>query len=417
MFRLEALVHAGSRRHGEILLARPPSYALLTGLFGVVACSIVVFFACFSYTRKVQVPGVLLPSEGLIRLAAMQGGVVVERSVAEGATVAADDILFVLSSERAQAEPGNAEQTISRLLGSRRDSLVAERDHLRRQAGQRVAAANRRIRDLSDSIVQLDEQARRQRRRVEIAEEAVARQVDLQKAGFVSAAQVQDRQGDLIDQQQRVADLLRLQASAARELAAARADLDEAETQALRDQAAAQRGISILEQELAENEARRRIYVRAPQGGTVTAITAERGQTIAASQTLASIVPQGSTLEAELYAPSRSAGFLRTGMPVLIRYQAYAYQKFGQARGLVKEVARTALQADELRFPGASRMGGAMAEPVYRVRVTLERQTVTAYGDGQALRPGELLDASVLLESRRLYEWVLEPLYTITGRV
>jgi membrane fusion protein len=28
-----------------------------------------------------------------------------------------------------------------------------------------------------------------------------------------------------------------------------------------------------------------------------------------------------------------------------------------------------------------------------------------------------VLDASILLEKRRLYEWVLEPLYTVTGRL
>jgi membrane fusion protein len=32
------------------------------------------------------------------------------------------------------------------------------------------------------------------------------------------------------------------------------------------------------------------------------------------------------------------------------------------------------------------------------------------------LQPGMQLEADVELETRRLFEWVLEPLYTITGR-
>jgi membrane fusion protein len=33
------------------------------------------------------------------------------------------------------------------------------------------------------------------------------------------------------------------------------------------------------------------------------------------------------------------------------------------------------------------------------------------------LLAGMAVEADVLLERRRLYEWVLEPLYTVTGRL
>lgn len=62
------------------------------------------------------------------------------------------------------------------------------------------------------------------------------------------------------------------------------------------------------------------------------------------------------------------------------------------------------------------RQGGA-GEPLYRVRVRLERQSITTYGQAQPLKAGMALDASVLLERRKLYEWVLEPLYSISGKV
>ena len=156
--------------------------------------------------------------------------------------------------------------------------------------------------------------------------------------------------------------------------------------------------------------------MRAPQDGTVSAIAFDVGQPVAANQSLASLVPTGSELEAELYAPSRAAGFIKPGMKVLLRYQAYAYQKFGQARGTVREVAASAMRQDELPLPGTTPSGVA-GEPLYRVRVRLDRQDVTVYGRPLALRTGALLDASVLLEQRRLYEWLLDPLYSATGRV
>ena len=68
-------------------------------------------------------------------------------------------------------------------------------------------------------------------------------------------------------------------------------------------------------------------------------------------------------------------------------------------------------------FPGVAAPGGSGSEPMYRIRVRLGRQDILAYGQAQALKSGMGLDASILLERRRLYEWILEPLYSITGRI
>ena len=57
------------------------------------------------------------------------------------------------------------------------------------------------------------------------------------------------------------------------------------------------------------------------------------------------------------------------------------------------------------------------AEPLYRITVRLDRQDVPAYGAPQALAPGMQLDADVVLDRRRLIEWIFEPVLGIAGRV
>ena len=127
-------------------------------------------------------------------------------------------------------------------------------------------------------------------------------------------------------------------------------------------------------------------------------------------------MPQGASLRADLYAPSRAIGFVKPGDKVLIRYQAYPYQKFGHQEGAVESVAKTALPTQELNgLPTPT--GNNSNEPLYRVSVKLAAQTVNAYGKAQPLQAGMLLDADVLQEKRRLYEWVLEPLYSLTGKL
>ncbi len=413
LFRVEAVAHAGHRAHGAVLLVRPLSYAVLTLLFVAIAATLVGFFGLASYTRKVDVQGRLAPSRGLIRVIPAQTGLISESRVKEGQVVQGGEVLFVLTSERQTAGQGNAEQVISELLMARRDSLQREQSQLRLQDAQRLDAARHRAEDLAAEIRRIDDQAALQQRRIEMARSTTKRYSELAASNFVSPVQVQDKQAELLDQEQRLVELQRAGAASARELSTARAEVRDLQVQAVRDQQASERNVSATEQDLTENEARRQILVRAPSAGTVTAITGEPGQTVAANQSLASILPADSELEAELYAPSRAVGFLKPGMTVQLRYHAYAYQKFGQAQGRVHEISRTALRPDELNLPAAA----AANEPVYRVRVALDRQFVSAYGVDQPLLSGATLEGSILLDKRHLYEWVLEPLYTITGHL
>ena len=344
-----------------------------------------------------------------------QQGMVTEIRVKEGQLVNAGEVLFVLDNERASATKGDAAQVITALLTARRDSLSAEQGMLNVQVEQKQVALQRRLDNMAAQLQRINEQIALQQRRTALADQAVTRFRKLYESNFISAAGLQEKEAELIDQQARLADLQRAQVSLRQDQDAIKADLADITMQAKRDAAAVQRNVDAIEQDLTENEARRRLLVRAPQAGMVSGITTQVGQTIAANQIMANISPQDSPLEAELYAPSRSSGFVKPGMTVLIRYQAYPYQKFGQFNGKVREVTHSPLSiAPESNQQIA---GGGKTEPPYRIRVQLEQQSVKTYGQEQRLKPGMALDASILLEQRKLYEWVLEPLYSISGKI
>ena len=415
LFRQQALEHLSSRQYGTVILARPVSHLFLTLLFLGIALAIITFFIFFSTTRKAQSQGVLLPTGGVIRVMPGQSGVITEARVKEGQTVRAGDVLFVLSGERSSANAGAPQQVVSTLLKSRRDSYDAELKQSSLQSRQRMAAGQRRASDLTAEIARMEDQIVLQQRRITLAEQSYKRYSDLHATNYISSAQLQDKQAELLDQHQRLAELQRIKSASGRDLATAQADVRDLQVQAQRDAENLQRNVSEIEQDLTENEARREILVRAAQDGKVTAITTEIGQTVAANSVLASVLPMGAELEAEIYAPSRSVGFIKPGMQVLLRYQAYPYQKFGQYRAQVREVASTSLRPEDLAVPGA--VSGTNGEPLYRIRLRLQRQSVQAYGETLPLKSGMLVDASVLLEQRRLYEWVLEPLFSISGRL
>jgi membrane fusion protein len=78
---------------------------------------------------------------------------------------------------------------------------------------------------------------------------------------------------------------------------------------------------------------------------------------------------------------------------------------------VVSSISRTVLAPGEVAIPGLS-----VKEPVFRVRVTLERADVAAYGRAVPLQPGMLLSADIVIDRRSLLQWILDPLYAVGRR-
>lgn len=417
LFRQQAIEHVMVRQYGTVILTRSFSHVVLTCVFVTLVLLLIAFFTLFETTRKAPIQGILVPTAGVIRVFSNQIGVIKEIRIKEGQFVREGEILFVISSERSTSDPRSTEALISELLAQRRDSFHTELQQAKAQAGQRRAALQQRAKDLQGEIRRLDNQALMQQQRITLSEQTVARFAQLKATNYISAAQLQEREAELLDQRQRLLEIERIRSATQRDLASTQAEEQDIAMQALRDENALRRNASTLEQDLTENEARREIPVRARQSGTITAIAVNLGHTVGTATSLASILPEGNKLEAEMYVPSHAVGFIKPGMTAMLRYRAFPYQKFGQHPACVREVATTSVRPEELPTSAAAIPGAAQSEPVYRIRLELDQQTVQAYGAPMPLRSGMLVDASVMLERRKLYEWVLEPLFSISGRL
>ena len=55
-------------------------------------------------------------------------------------------------------------------------------------------------------------------------------------------------------------------------------------------------------------------------------------------------------------------------------------------------------------------MMACTCEALFRINVRLDQQTITSYGEPLQLKAGLTLEADVLQERRKIWEWVLEPL-------
>ena len=380
----------------------------------LVTAAIVAALGLGSYTRRVTVSGQLLPSGGVLRVHTPQSGVVVEKRVVEGRAVKKGDVLYVINSDRFGVGARDLQADIGTQIGERKRLLEFELSRNARAEKDDLAHLSRRVSTLRSEGQAIERQIEQQRQRVTFAEDARTRYKGLAERDYIAREQFTQKEIEYTEQVSRLTTAQRDLLANQREITSAQREIDALRGRTDSQKAVLQRGISSSSQELTELESRRLVVVTAPESGTATLVSAEPGQLADPLKPLVSIVPANSPLEARLYAPSRTVGFVRVSDTVSLRHQAFPYQKFGQQMGVIAAIATTAVPSTEL--VGFNLPDTTAGEPVYAITVKLAAQTMMAYGEPRALQPGMRVDADILQETRKLYEWLLEPLYSISGR-
>ena len=412
LFRQEVLEARRNTGFGQVSLAPPISFTVWSGMAALVAGGIVALLVFGQYTKRTRVVGITVPAAGVLKLTTPQPGIVIERRVEEGQPVHAGQVMFVLSSERMTDATGRhrgAQSAILEQLDGRRASLAEELARRVRLLDEQAGSTSRRLAALTLEADHLRRELETQSAREASAAEQLARYEELARQNFVSPVTARQRRDELLDQTARRQALERTLLAVQREAGVVSSELRQLPLRAEQQQAELEREMASLQQDIVSAEAARTVVVTAPRDGLVTAIAAERGQTVGL-QPLATLLPRDSPLEAHLFAPSRSVGFVEAGQRVRVRYAAYPFQKFGQYDGEVVQVSRTALAPAELPPQLAL---PAHAEALYRITVRLSLPHVMAYGRAQALTAGMQLEADVMQERRRLIEWVFEPLIAL----
>jgi membrane fusion protein len=417
LFRTEALADRQTQWLGTVLLAPRRSDRLFTlgALLAMLAILGLLLFGQF--TRKARVAGWLVPQQGLVRIFAPQPGVIAQLYVKEGAQVHRGERLVRISSELESSTLGATQAQIVSRLTQLRDTLHDEQRQQERLLTQQRGNYASRLSALSAEFEQIAHDIVTMKERAALAAGNATMYRKLRAQGYISEPQLQTAEADRLEQEARLGALERQQIELTRERVTLQGELNDLPVKTRAQQANIERDLAAAEQELAQAEARREIVIPAPQDGTVTAILVEQGGPANISAALMSIVPAGARLDAHLYSPSRSVGFLRAGQRVWVRYQAYPYQKFGHHEGVIANISRSTVSPAELPPQLAGIAGGVTGiDPVYLITVRLASQTITARGTQAGLQPGMQLEADIPLETRKLYEWVLDPLYSVTGK-
>ena len=411
LFRQQAQANRVNRLYGEISLAQPLSLYLIVAFLSAASLLLVLFLSIFEYARKETVRGYLLPDAGIIRSFPLRSGVITELHVKQGESVTKGQPIATISVQSGLDSGQELGERIIELLEFQKVNLAQEREQrtllyeteMRRLIEQRSG--------ITESIAIYSRQNKLLEERIEILRTEFQQYEELLSSGFLSEAEYQaHRQRQLIVEQEyeesnrRLADTKMDQAQINAEIDSKPIELEIAISN-LENQ------ISNLNQQVDETQNSFRFTVTAPEAGTIASLAAVEGEFIAQNRQIASIIPKGSVLVAELLVPSRSAGFLQLGDEARLRIEAFPYQRFGSVKGTVTRIDRSMILNGEANIPLQ------LSEPVFRVRTSLESQFVSAYGELFEFRSGMLLEADIILDRRSLIAWILDPILSLRGRV
>lgn len=416
LFRKEALDHSQNRLYGEVILLQPLSVTVLVASVVTICAFIIAMLFWGTYARKETVKGFLVPDKGIVKIYAPNTGNVSEVHVSDGDLVYEGQPLLTLMAERSLQGGGDIDTKILDEMNASKahqyKQIQAEKDLLKSE----IERTEKTISGTEKELTHIQESIITQTKRLTILENRVKGAEKLLKQNSASQIEYQKYLEEMLQEKQKLQDLERAKITKENALLQARIELaqlpikSESKINSIEDK------ISEINQRIAEVEGRKVYEVRSPIDGQVTSVQARIGQHKQANLPLLNlpllaIVPKDAKLQVELYVPTRAIGFIEEGQKVRIRFDAFPYQRYGIFEGQITTISKHVLLPNELE------VSMELKEAVYRVTVELSQQDVIAYGKHFPLQAGMSLEADIILDRQTLFEWILDPLFSLKGRI
>lgn len=410
LFRQEAIEARRVRLDGEILLVQPfRSHAAATLLFAAVAF-MGIWIALGSYARTESAKGMLVTDSGTTKMMGLRPGVITGLAVVEGqhvrkgqplATVQVDQDYAAGSRTTAESLKSVAEQ---RVQADRQEASAGERGRSERAGLIASIASDRGQRADVEAQIAIQQQL------VSSLRDTLTRYGPVAARGFISQTEMDRRRQELLTAQGELIKLHQESKTLIEGDRKAQAQLEQSRADEANQSAIARSSAAGFRRQQAELRGEQSYVLLAPEDGVVTAVQTGLGRAVDPAVPLMTIIPSNAAFHAELFAPSRAIGFIKPGDEVRLRYDAFPYERFGSFKGHVTLIAKIALDPRQVDAPFK------FEEPVYRIDASLDQQKVTGYGSVVPLQAGMTLSASLILERRSFFSWLLEPLNAVANR-
>ncbi len=410
LFRRQVQENQHKDAFGEVLIKHPKEYAFFAwGMIAVVALVAIMFFSA-SYTRYSNVFGVITADKGIVKVTARAEGEIIHQQVSEGQSISKGELLYVVSTARHSSSSENLDAQILKQQEALKASLEQDIHVARASHEIQLESLAQKIEGKKQELAQLAEQLAIYQSRIEISEASFTRNQSLLKEGFINQSELDRKQEDHLALLAKHSDLIAKVGSTETSLNELQGQLKLSPKDFEEKINRLQRNVLENQQRLAEISTNVDYKIVSPVDGVVATRLSHVGSFVNRGDALLTIIPDDSRLQAELYVPANSIGFIQSGQDVSMRYSAFPYQQFGLQQGRVKSVAKV------ISLPEDIATSVSLSGAVYKVIVDLASQSVRVKNDYRDVQVGMELEASIALEQRSLVEWILEPLYSLKDK-
>lgn len=411
------------------LLTMPPAAAslLMMSLVGLVAAFLL--WAWLATVQEVTTgQGRVIPASKIQVVQNLEGGIVREVLVREGAVVREGDIILRIDPTQAGSSLGEAREKMAGLMAliarleaeasrtalvfpaelerDNPDLVAHQREHYearRKEIESAIAAFDLQERQRGQEIKEAESKMETLRRALDIAEEELAllRPLERTKAAsrsevLLAEAKVNDTRGAL----EATALAIPRLSDAMAEIARRRSERVEAfRGDSLQRLASARVEYAALAEATRGSEDKvARTTVRAPTAGIVKTVhVTTPGQVVQPGHNLVEIVPLNDTLVVEAQVRPQDIAFLRPGQDALVKVTAYDFAIYG---GL----------AAKLESIGADSITNDKGETYYLIRVRTEKSSLSHRDGTLPIIPGMVAEVDVITGAKTVMGYLTKPL-------
>ncbi|WP_071189064.1 HlyD family efflux transporter periplasmic adaptor subunit [Trichormus sp. NMC-1] len=140
--------------------------------------------------------------------------------------------------------------------------------------------------------------------------------------------------------------------------------------------------------------------VRSPIDGIIFELPIKKpGSVVQPGQMIAQIAPKNAALILKAQMASQQSGFVKVGMPVKIKFDAYPFQEYGVVQGRVNWISPNS----KIQENSPNRL------ETYEVEIALEKPYIQVGNKRILLTPGQTATAEVIVRQRRVIDFILDP--------
>jgi hemolysin D len=405
----------------QTMLDQPPSTLPLRLIVGGLAfCTCVGAWTWFGQINEVaHAQGKLIPKGEAYKVHSVETGRVAQVFVKEGQPVKEGQVLVQLEDELAKNDVDRLEKELASTQAELRQMQLI-RDQSRIQANLQTVMAQEKteshqveIKQAESNsettrslITQLETDVTEQNKRLERLQPLVQEGAIAQEQVFSAEQGLRDRQRTITEHQgslqKSLADVDRLKV----ELEQKQAEIQqvklesEQQVQKLEVQITQQQAKvnSILSQNKTAKAKLKQRFVYAPAGGVISTLNIRHpGELLEPNRALAEISPTRQPLTLSAVLPNQEAGFVKPGMTVQLKFDAFPFQDYGIVPGKVTTISQDAYPDEKLG-------------QVYRLEIQVEKNEIEHNQQKTSLKAGQTATAEIVTRQRRIIDVLLDPI-------